>query len=279
MCLLLYKPANVTVSKERLFNSFTNNQDGAGFALLEKDEKDNPELNIYKGLFEWKEFWKEWEPRQDKQAIVHFRNASPRQAITGQNTHPFRILPAPNDLVMAHNGYIYGLPQEDIDKFSDTAIFVEKILTPLANKHNDFWLMPEFKWFLEHSIGSNNKLVMMDIKGRYAIFHESQGKWVDGSWFSNNDFNFRNYNWWEDDGDSDLEQAFEQVDNHEVHGPQNEDTAVDVEININKAKTRNLQVISIEDAPQKESVEIERQFSPLELDVLDKLLEKENARR
>jgi len=276
MCLLIYKPEGVIIPKERLFNGFTHNLDGAGFAICEKDKDGNPELNIYKGLFEWKEFWREWEPKQEKQAIVHFRAASTNQPITGDNTHPFRVLPEPNDIVMAHNGYIYGLPKKDMGDRSDTATFSEFILQPLAKQNPDFWLMSEFKWFIEQSIGSNNKIVMMDVKGRYNIFNESKGDWDDKAWFSNNDYKYKSTFYWDDDGDIDFDKVdepkFDNVSRLETHGPLRDDV-IDVEAEVEHA--RQAQESSI----KTETAEFQKEFTTYELSVLDDMLEKENATR
>ncbi len=49
-------------------------------------------------------------------------------------------------------------------------------------------MLPAFQWMIENSIGDKNKLVMMDVKGNFRIFNESQGVKAYDCWFSNNTF-------------------------------------------------------------------------------------------
>ncbi len=247
MCLAIMKKEGIVIPKDTLKRGFYNNNDGAGFSIIETGEKGEAELNIYKGLFEFKDFWEKWEPHQKKFALIHFRVASGyNKSIDGQNCHPHRVT---NDLVMAHNGFISGL-KDDGDK-SDSMRFCEQILKPLVKIDPDFWLMPEFKWFIENSIGYS-KIVMMDIKGRYMIFNEKDGTWKDDAWFSNYSYNYSNswnrQNWDDDDDITGMHQSTDDV--------------IDIETEVVKTTP-----------PSKELSELETEFEPTELAEIDKRLE------
>ena len=183
MCVICLKPKNKILSKDLLRNCFENNSDGAGFAVIEKDEQGNDEMNVYKGIFDFDHFWKEWEPRQDNLALLHFRVASHNKIVNGKNCHPFRI----NDTtVLAHNGFISNVPYSLTD--SDTSVFCEKVIKPLSAVNPDFWLLDEFRWFIEYSIGKRNKVIMLNVEGKYKIFNEDEGHWYQDCWFSNHTY-------------------------------------------------------------------------------------------
>jgi hypothetical protein len=227
MCLLISKPQGKRIDKKLLFKAMKNNDDGAGFAVIE-EENGKPELNLYKGIFDFKKFWKEFEPRQDLPAIIHFRNAT-QTLISGKTCHPFRVTNTADDyqLVFAHNGHILRLP--DSDKTSDTNVFNEKILQPLAKVNPNFWQLPSFKWMIENAIGSGNKLVMMDNKGDVCIFNEDAGHWTDGVWFSNYSYN-HSYSWSSLDTEWEMMQGGEIPDNEASDEPKSKTIDIAAEI-------------------------------------------------
>lgn len=247
MCLLIAKPAGKIIPRANLEDAFYNNDDGAGFGIVEKDENDVDELNIHKGFFEFEDFWKEWEPHQEKQAIIHFRIATHR-AVDGVNCHPFRIN---DDLIIAHNGSISGLPSDP--NCSDTNVFTEKIIKPLINKNPDFWTIPEFQWIVETAIGSSNKLVMMDVKGRFVIFNEKEGNTKDGVWYSNYSANYRKGGTFY---------------NTKVTPPPKKEV-IDVESTVETDKK--------EEPSQPEQLNLDEKFSTESLEEVDKFLEEANA--
>src|ERR1041385_1436947 len=103
MCLGIMKQKGTIIPKKILEKGFQSNDEGIGFAVIEKENGKN-ELNNYRGLFEFDEFWKEWEPRQHLQALIHFRDASSwNKVIDGKNCHPFPVTDD-NNLVLIHNG-------------------------------------------------------------------------------------------------------------------------------------------------------------------------------
>lgn len=189
MCIAIYKPAGEIIEEKTFRQCFGNNDDGAGFAVVEPDENGVLELNIHKGIFSIERFLKEFEPYKDKQALIHFRIAT-HKTVNGINCHPWRV----NDnLVFIHNGTIANINKNEA--ISDTGNFANEILAPLAKAAPDFWKSPQFKWFIENSIGSNNKLVLMDLKGDVAIFNEKAGEWDGKVWYSNTSYRLKRQGW------------------------------------------------------------------------------------
>lgn len=181
MCIAIYKPEGVIIEESTLRMCFANNDDGAGFAVIEKEEDGSGVdcINTYKGMFSIESFLKNFDPYKNKQALIHFRVAT-HKVVNGTNCHPWRV----NDqLAFIHNGTINGITKDE--SLSDTGNFGKEILAPLANTCSDFWKTAQFKWLIETAIGTGNKLVLMDVKGDFAIFNEKLGEWSGGAWFSN----------------------------------------------------------------------------------------------
>lgn len=177
MCIAIYKPAGITLTREALLNSFNSNRDGAGFAYVKDGE-----VNIQKGYFDFDRFWTEFQPFQDLQCIIHFRVAT-HKAVNGRNCHPWRIN---DDTVFIHNGMISNCGMDD--DISDTGNFAKHVMEPMLALAPDFWKISQFKWLVEAAIGSGNKLVFLDKDGEYKIFNESAGYWDNGVWFSNKSY-------------------------------------------------------------------------------------------
>jgi len=94
------------------------------------------------------------------------------------NCHPFPI--AGGKYAVIHNGIINILPTGDN---SDTAEFCAKVLCPIARKMR--LDSPSVRFLVESTVGSGNKLCVMDGNGAVTIFNEASGHWLNGVWFSN----------------------------------------------------------------------------------------------
>ena len=176
MCIAIYKPKDVVISKETLAQCYKSNPDGAGFMYAHKKE-----LHMQKGFFTFDEFWEEYAKHQDKQAVIHFRIKT-HGPINEENCHPFLIN---NALGFVHNGIISGF---GVDNKSDTNHFNDEILKPLVSKWGNLSLFqPAMKQLIESRIGYS-KLIFLDRHGNYDIFNEDKGNWDDGVWYSNNSY-------------------------------------------------------------------------------------------
>jgi glutamine amidotransferase len=181
MCLIAFKNSKNKLPKWALENGFHQNDEGAGFAVVQ-DKK----IIVQKGFFEWKTFWKAFKPFAGKglPALVHFRLASSGSK-DKKNCHPFFV----NDnLVFAHNGRLNNWEGSEKDKKSDTRWFNEAILQPLFKRVPDAHLDRVFQCLLESEIGTGNKIVFLDSLGRHSILRENAGEWYKGVWYSNDSF-------------------------------------------------------------------------------------------
>jgi hypothetical protein len=180
MCIAIYKPAGVKIRKTILSHCFDQNPHGAGFAVPDENG-----ITIRKGFFTFREFWREYREKSAGMAmLIHFRVAT-SGVIDGDNCHPWRI---DKDHAMIHNGVLehkLGLCHDDV---SDTGLFAHNILSPALEIAPNIWKTEAFKWVIEQSIGSGNKVVILDNNGDSAIFNSEKGEWFEGSWFSNTTF-------------------------------------------------------------------------------------------
>lgn len=175
MCVAIYKPQHMVLTKNVLAQCFTANPHGAGFAYLDK----NKNAKIVKGLFSFKQFWKAYRDYNNREAIIHFRwsthGAMDPQGMK-ENCHPFEI---PNGALI-HNGIISWACPTVHDRRSDTRVFTEDLLVPLLKDgRHPLDLKPE----IEKSLGWNK--VVMFYEGKPVIYNEAQGVWSNGIWFSN----------------------------------------------------------------------------------------------
>lgn len=180
MCIAIYKPAKVVLTKNLLKTCFNNNPHGAGFAF---PNKDNRKVIIEKGFFKFREFWMRYRvvAKLKRPMLIHFRVATSGK-IDKDNCHPWRI-----DLkhALVHNGVLQHRLGLESNECSDTGQFVEYILKPTFEKNQKVWRLDQYKWMIEHSIGGGNKLAILDHKGRIVIFNEEKGEWHNDAWFSN----------------------------------------------------------------------------------------------
>ena len=173
MCIAIMKSANKKISKSTLRRCYDANPDGAGFMYAE-DKK----LVVKKGYFTFKEFYKEYKPHGDKQALIHFRIKT-HGPIDKDNCHPFLVN---NSLGFIHNGIISGYGS---NIKSDTIEFNESILQKIVSKHGNNSLFDDPMVELIENVIGYSKLVFLDRHGNYKIMNETKGNWSDGVWYSN----------------------------------------------------------------------------------------------
>ena len=185
MCLAIYKPQGIQISKRYLRNGFEGNNDGAGFAYASKGT-----IVIRKGFFSFADFMQAYKPHQNKPCVIHFRMTT-HGATNEKNCHPFALCGQKYALV--HNG-ILDIEQSEDKGMSDTWHFAELILTPMLSVHSPD--KPSFRYLVESTIGNGNKLVIMDASGKATIYNEKAGEWHKGCWFSNSGYLFDRRSFW-----------------------------------------------------------------------------------
>lgn len=185
MCIAIYRPSNVILTKALLKQSFLNNPDGWGIAFP-NDKK--TEMVVKRSVSGFRKFWKEYqEIPQEKPMLIHFRIATSGK-INEANCHPFLI---DKRHALIHNGSIKSKLNEECDTASDTALFVEKKLKPLFENFNlkkHFWASAAFKWMMEEVLGWDNKMVILSADGFEVIYNEKRGEWEHEAWFSNTSY-------------------------------------------------------------------------------------------
>jgi glutamine amidotransferase len=181
MCLAIYKPRGIQIAKKYLQNGFTNNDDGAGFAIATRDKR----LQVYKGFATFDAFYTEYLLHAAETMIIHFRWATHGDR-TEYNCHPFEM--CNGQIAMVHNGILdIDIPDGDKQK-SDTRVYCEAVLEPLLYRvpvdH------PSLTFLLEKAIGSSNKIILLACDGKYSIVNAVAGEWHKGAWYSNTGYKY-----------------------------------------------------------------------------------------
>ncbi len=174
MCLLIAKPAGISIPKEYLAEGALCNPHGTGVCyatgkklIIEKNHlwDDSHIVDLMESL-------------HDYPALIHFRLAT-HGAMNYDNTHPFEIA---NGWAGAHNGII-DIPIVDKTK-SDTRTFFDILQVILADKR----IQLDSKSVLKRigkAVGSYNKIAFLHSSGRMGIANEDSGDWDGGAWYSN----------------------------------------------------------------------------------------------
>src|SRR4029077_20911690 len=146
MCLAIWKPKGIQISRKYLENGYDDNPHGCGFAYSAKGH-----INVQKGFKDFGAFYKAIRPLMSKHPmLIHFRWATHGSHSTA-NTHPFMI--NAGRFAVIHNGCINIKTSGDK---SDTRMFCERVLEPMFN-------MVEFdddalRYLVQGNIGSVNKV-------------------------------------------------------------------------------------------------------------------------
>ena len=181
MCVIAMSPVGQRVDKSTLSDMWDTNPDGAGIAFI--DETDT--IRTYKSM-DKDDFINVATATIDKYSVsspilIHCRIAT-HGSVCLQNTHPFNV---DNNTVMAHNGVIDCVDVPTNSNISDTRMFVNTWLRYLRPTWLDDPAMVEY---VGDIIGWS-KLAFLttnpNLRNRYYIINESDGEWIDGTWFSN----------------------------------------------------------------------------------------------
>jgi hypothetical protein len=180
MCLLIYKPQNVTLPEEHLANGMRQNDDGAGFALQIPHKRT---LYVSKGYWSLDQFLKAYREAcayygGSPGAMIHFRFATGGK-VNRENCHPFILSASPQtdgyaDLALAHNGVLQKVSA--CENFSDTY--------HLARQCSQYWTQRAIKRELRSHVGPSNKFVLLS-PNKANIIGEEFGQWDGGAWYSN----------------------------------------------------------------------------------------------
>lgn len=198
MCIIVCKPAGVSLDRKIWENCFENNDDGAGIMYV-SDKR----LVVDKGFMEFKALYEALKKLDDKDIVVHFRAASPGMIVSSDNTHPFfwkngAQFSSDNktdryEWAVCHNGRLKWAHTQDK---SDTRCFAEEFLSPYTDRDPYLFSAKLGMMMFESFIGDTNKVVVMrydtqDDETKMYIANEGKGHWKDKCWFSNHSYEER----------------------------------------------------------------------------------------
>jgi hypothetical protein len=183
MCLLTFFPNGVMPDTDALLNGTFFNDDGHGFAIVDKVSN---KIIVERGM-DAKEMVYTFAHRRsvmpDGPAMFHSRLATDG-LINLLNTHPFPVGGDPRT-VLAHNGIMPLRPSKG-DPRSDTRIVAEQhIPRAFGTLRRRRARMAFERW-----MGSWNKAVILTVDSRFRgnafLLNEKAGIWTeDGIWYSN----------------------------------------------------------------------------------------------
>jgi len=178
MCIIIHKPAGVTLKESLYETCFTGNPHGAGFSYVEDGK-----LHIEKGFFSHAALMSGMKNHHHRDLVVHYRFAT-HGAQDARNCHPWPVTDCHEGFSFAihHNGI---LDHRSTKVTSDTGCFVEDILDPLLRR-DPWFLQHEYGvTLLENMIGSHNKMVIHRSDGAVFFLNREAGVEDLGCWFSN----------------------------------------------------------------------------------------------
>lgn len=200
MCICIFKPAGVTLSKELYARCHEEHDHGSGYAFV-----DNGELVVRKGFKDDKQLLESLGPIEEKEMLIHFRKASPGMGVNAKNCHPFLFHTQVDEAnpkglyqwAVIHNG---KLDWRHTQEHSDTSCFVHDLLHPHFER-DPYMIETEIgRIMLSRTIYNKtavnpNKMVIM----RYNVKENKAETWIinpwagfenkkTGTWFSNDSY-------------------------------------------------------------------------------------------
>ncbi len=201
MCIIAYRPENVTISTEILTEMFKSNPNGAGLTYAE-----NGKLYIKKGFFTLEAFLEACSLVPVSSPCIYHCRIATHGSIRKGTCHPFplsanaELLNAPSLVLnkgyaIAHNGIISKM--DCSNDFSDSQAYVRDILVPLSKVKSLH--SPSLSAIIEKTI-DNSRLAIMNTKGKTSLF--GRGWTVDnGVFYSNTSYKPVTYTRWRWDKD------------------------------------------------------------------------------
>jgi len=186
MCLIAYKPKDVTIKQEDLYNAWSRNYDGSGVMFWTPENGIKIERRKPSNFETIERMMKRYE---DEDIALHLRYATSGEK-EKHNAHPFRVLRKKSDgedLVMMHNGVLSGTGILGDKVHSDTANFVKDWLTPTFQEYGTSLLKNELFMKMLGKFTSGSKLLFLDDKGEWTFVNKEAGseKRIEGAWVSN----------------------------------------------------------------------------------------------
>lgn len=169
MCIIAIKPKNKDLQdKEILRTCFMRNTDGAGYMFVNKDH-----VEIKKGFMTFDEFYNSLitdykeNNLKNQNLVMHFRIGTSGKSKLGC-THPFAITNnydvlnetrVQANIGVCHNGIISNYNDRN-GKYSDTQIYIAKVLTPLIKLNINSYKFKDIQEIIKDT--TNSKWAILD---------------------------------------------------------------------------------------------------------------------
>ena len=190
MCIGIISENGVDLPEKKVLKQcFTNNPDGAGYAVLLSTN----EWECKKGFMTWKAFWRSFNKEKytkEDTVIIHFRIGTSGKQIEKKNahpdcTHPFPITSNEDELmahsfisknIMMHNG-ICGKGRENL---SDTMVAIVDYIDPLLPYIEDEKMLN----IMHKCLGTTNRWFVANENNSWMLGDWEEDKKT-GIWYSN----------------------------------------------------------------------------------------------
>jgi len=208
MCLLTYFPPGSTVDIGALYNGALFNDDGHGYAIVDRERGRIIVRRAMKADDLITRFAAERAEYPHAPALFHSRFTT--HGVTDKsNCHPFALNRDPRTVV-AHNGILPAHVQPVVgDVRSDTRVAAEDFLPQALGVRKPGWLKAHPEWMPKGTwrptfgsldsrsarrrfrrwLGSYNKIVILTVDPRWQrnayVINEAEGVWDGGVWYSN----------------------------------------------------------------------------------------------
>lgn len=206
MCQYFWKPAGVTIDEEKLRNSVINNPHGWG--MLYRDDPSEGRINPFEFIM-CEDPEKDTDPDEivdlmnnklkDKDVYLHLRWVTVGDRSI-DNIHPFSVLErGKKQLFLMHNGTLSEFKPKINDSRSDTRIFTDTVMSPLAKTMRN-----PFKWdswkevsaLLHKLIGGWSRVMLISSAEdvpflfNYNNHHFEKNEKGEYLWLASNDYSF-----------------------------------------------------------------------------------------
>jgi len=187
MCIIILSKEGKLPDKEKLRVAHLNNPDGFGVMWVADGR-----VKTKHGLFTFDQVWTALKTLEGIPWCMHLRYVT-RGSKTLTQCHPFQVSSKDlngRDIWMVHNGTFMFLKKEK--ERSDTQAFASNLFEVLRGKKNpDEVLFSEYvQTNMKKKIESWNRMVFLTDEGRFEIFNQEAGLWLDDSTWASNDYSF-----------------------------------------------------------------------------------------
>lgn len=177
MCLIVHKPAQVTLPRALLESAAQFNPHGVGVVAFQPE---GPALLRRRLASSTAELGAWAEELGAAECVFHFRYGT-RGALDEDNVHPLQIT---DDIYLFHNGTLrldLHTPAR-----SDTWHLAQDFLAPVLSRRPELIEDPTFQHMLEAAAGPHNRLVLVDLRRRRTVLiNREAGVQHAGLWLSN----------------------------------------------------------------------------------------------